>query len=258
MGSLGNTARLAAFTGDVFPRGLDLGRCVIEKDLGVFKAADAASFEQGMLVAQDASGNIVLADSVNVLGVAKWNKSSTYSAAVVDEPITFAAANGVVNLKHASVSNLQVRSAVAFGGSAYTLTTDYTVSATNGTVTQVSAGALPVATTVFVSYTYQLLPSDLDFQGRNFYNFTDDVTVSDGRITIIMGGVIFTTQYDTGKVYTTTGVTSNLYCGGNTNGQEGLFTSTSTGAELVGHVIQVPSANDPFLGVRLSGIPVAQ
>lgn len=259
MGAVGlNSPRLGSFQSDIYPRGLDLGRCVILQDTGIWTAADAAAFEAGMLVAQDDNAEIIAAVSGPVLGVAKWNKASAYKAAVVDEPILFEAADQTVNLKHGNVSNLQVQDLPGLAGTPYTLTTDYTWSGPNGTVTQVAAGAIPIDTTVYVTYTWELTNSDLQFQGRNFFNFTDDVTIADRKITVITDAtILFTTAYDTAQVYSLTGATKNLYCGGATPALAGLFTSDPAEGEFVGHVIQIPSADDPFLGVRMGGDPVA-
>jgi hypothetical protein len=259
MGAVGlNSPRLGAFQSDIFPRGLDLGRSVILQDVGVWKAAEAADFEAGMLVAHDAAGEVVKCTSKPVLGVAKWNKTNVYKAVNVDEPISFPASGDTVNLKKPNVSNLQIQDLPDLAGTPYTLTTDYTVSAANGTVTHAGGGSsIPVATTVYVTYTFELSSSDFDFQGRNFFNFLDDVTIADGRITVITDAtILYTTQYDTAQVYTLTGVTKNLYCGGATPALAGLFTSDSGEGDFVGHVIQLPSADDPFLGVRLGGDPV--
>lgn len=260
MGTQGLTSpRLAAFQSDVFPRGLDLGRSVVLQDIGVFKAAEAETFEAGMLVGLNASQEIIKCVGAAVLGVAKWNKVNTYTAPVIDEEVSFPTANSTVNLKHANVSNVVVR-ATANQGSPYTVTTDYTVNAVNGTLTHVGAGAIPVATTVFVSYTYQLTAADLDFQGRNFFNFTDDVSIADGRITVVTdSAMLFTAQYDVSRTYGLTGTASNLFCGGGvTAALAGLFTNDSGEGDYVGSVIQLPTADDPFLGVRLGGDPVEQ
>lgn len=258
MGSQGlNSPRLGAFQSDIFPRGLDLGRCVIIQDIGVFRAADAADFEAGMLVAQDATGNLVKAVSKAVLGVAKWNKTQTLKSVIVDEPVSFPTSGSTINLKHANISNQQVRSQPLFVGTLYAVTTDYTVSAVNGTLTHVGAGTIPVATTVYVTYTFVLTSADLDFQGRNFWNFTDDVSIADNRVTVITdASVLFTSQYDSSRVYTLTGTGKNLYCGGATAALAGLFTNNSAEGDFSGHVIQVPTADDPFLGVRLGGDPI--
>lgn len=258
MGAVGlDSPRLGAFQSDIYPRGLDLGRCVILQDTGIWRAAEAASFEQGMLVSQDGAGEIITCVSKPVLGVAKWNKVSSLHAAQVDEAISFPVANATVNLKHANVSNLQIRDTPDLGGSAYTVTTDYTVSAVNGTVTHVGGGSIPTATTVYVTYTWELSSRDLEFQGQNFFNRNDDVTIADSRITIITDAtILFTSQYDTSRAYTMTGTGKNLYCGGVTAALAGLFTNDPSEGDFVGHVIQLPSADDPFLGVRMGGDPV--
>ena len=260
MGSVGiNTARMSAFQNDNIPRGLDLRRSVIMQDLGTFKAGVAATFEAGMLVAQDVDGTIIKCVSKPVLGVAKWNKTNTLSAASVDEAVSFAIAGASATLRHPVVSNFQIRSAINLGGSPYASPGDYSLTALNGVIVHNAGGTIPVATTVYATYTFQLQTTDLDFQGRNFWNFTDEVSVQDGRITVITdASILFTSQYDTSRVYTMTGVGKNLYCGGNTPAKAGIFTNDNTEGEFVGHVIQIPSADDPFLGVRLGGDPVVQ
>lgn len=259
MGSQGlNSPRLGAFQSDIYPRGLDLGRCVILQDIGVFRAADAADFEAGMLLDQDTDGNLIKAVSKSVLGVAKWNKTNVYTAPAVDEEISFATSGATVNLDHSNISNFQLRDTADFGGSAYASPADYTISAVNGTVTHAGGGSsIPLATTVYASYTYELSSRELEFQGRNFFNFTDDVSIADNRITVITdASVLFLSQYDSSRVYTLTGTPKNLYCGGVTPALAGLFTNDPSEGDFVGHVIQVPRADDPFLGVRLGGDPV--
>jgi len=263
MGSVGlDSPRLGAFQSDVFPRGLDLGRCVILQDVGVYRAANAADFEQGMLVAQDADGNLIKAVSRPVLGVAKWNKTNVYTAAVVDEVVTFPTITATVELAHPNVSNVKANTAPDQGGTALVATTDYTLNATNGTLTRINPGSgnLVVGAATYVTYTYDLATRDLDFQGRNFFNFTDDVSIADNRITVITdASILFTSMYDTSRNdYALTGAGKNLYCGGNTAALAGYFTTDSTEGEFVGHVMQLPTADDPFLGVRLGGDPVVQ
>jgi hypothetical protein len=112
---------------------------------------------------------------------------------------------------------------------------------------------------VYATYTYELTSQDIEFQGRNFWNQLDEVSVADGRITVITDAAfLFTSMYDTSRVYTLTGTGKNLYCGGGvTPALAGYFTNDNAEGEFVGHVIQVPTADDPFLGVRLGGNPVA-
>jgi hypothetical protein len=140
----------------------------------------------------------------------------------------------------------------------FTLTTDYTFSATNGTVTRNGAGAIGSGDTVYVTYTYLLSTAQLlQNQGQNFWNNLDEVAQHDNRVTVITSAeMLFTCQYDTTRTYTLTSTGSNLYAS-TTVGKEGLFTNDSSGsAVFVGRVIQVPTASDPFLGLRLVKNPV--
>lgn len=260
MGALGlNSPRLGAFSSDTFPRGLDLGRCVILQDIGTWRAADSAVFEAGMLLSQDVDGNLVACAGSPVLGVAKWNKTNTLTAGMVDEELSFASSGAVVSLKHPNVSNFQLRDLAGLAGTAYADPADYTVNLVNGTVTHSGGGsAIPTTTTVYATYTFEMSQKDLEFQGRNFFNFTDDVSIADSRVTVITdASMLFTSMYDTSRAYTMIGAGKNLYCaGGVTAALAGLFTNDAAEGEFVGHVVQVPSADDPFLGVRLGGNPV--
>lgn len=260
MGSLtGNPNAIAAFTGQPFPNGLDLNRCVITHDLGIFTADPAASFQAGALVTKGANG-ITSALGKNVLGIAKWNKLNTLLGVNVDEPIVFTAQATDYALKKANVSNVKV--SLAAGGAALVNPTDYTFAAVNGTVRSIAAGALPPGTTGYVTYTYQISNADLDFQGRNFFNFIDDVTIQAGALTVITGWtMLFTTQYDSSRQYTVGGVGGNLYAAGAvTPAKAGLLTNDITteaaAADFVGSVIQVPTATDPYLGIVFGGSPV--
>ena len=255
MGSIRNTGRLGAFQSDVFASGLDLSRSQIERDLGVFKAADTATILQGQMVSLDANGELVLADGADVLGVAKWNKASLGTSVIVDEPLVVAA-DAATNLSRSNVSNVVVRTSA--GGAAITAAGDYTLNATNGTLTW-DAAPTEVADgdTVFVTFTFDLTQNDYQFQGLNFFNRLNDVdSISEGRLTVVKApSIIFTTQFDTAQTYTLTGTGSNLYCGGDTAGLEGLFTNVSTEGAYVGRVIQLPTASDPYLGVHFTNVP---
>lgn len=263
MGSLNsNQGYLAAFTGQPFPNGLDLGRCMIQHDLGIFTADPAATFLQGQLVTKAATG-IQPCPGKGVIGIAKWNKALTLQGVNVDEAIVLA---GVVatNLRKSNVvGTVAVRSAPGMTGTTYTLTTDYTVNAVNGQVTRVAAGAITDGQTVYVTYTYQLASSDLDFQGRNFWNFTDDVSIQNNAVTVVTGWtMLFTTQYVAGRTYSLAGPSSNLYCAGGATDTDaaGLFTNNANagGNEFVGRVMQLPTATDPYMGVIFGGMPAVQ
>lgn len=253
MGSSG--AKLTAFQSSIFPSGLDLNRSEILRAKGTWKAATSASFRAGQAVMLNASNEVIISDATAVLGIAKWSKVTLGVSVNVDEPLVMTGTTAQ-NLKRGNVSNVSVRSAVDQGGTAYTDTTHYTVNTTNGTVTRVAGGGgfITDGQTVYVTYTYSLTEADYEFEGKNFWQSNDWVTVQDGRITVIEAPAdIFTTEYDTSRTYALTGAAgSTLYIN-----SSGIFTNSSSGAKLVGHVIQLPSAGDPYLGVRFIGQIVA-
>jgi hypothetical protein len=260
MGSFGfgNNADLGAFMNRVFPEGLDLGRCQIKEALGVYVADPTDTFRAGMLVARNSSGLVVKSNGLDVLGVAKWNHTSAMLSAAVDEAVVLTGTTPS-NLKRGNVSNVRVASGIKGTGTVYVEGTDYTVNTANGTVTRTAASAIPSGSTNYVTYTFQIPESDLlQLQGKNFWNSLDEVSMADNRVTVITDAeLLYTTQYDTSKVYSLTGSNSNLYAA-TAAGKEGLFTSDPSGsAKFVGRVFQVPTAADPFLGLRLIKNPVA-
>jgi hypothetical protein len=259
MGSvgLGNNAKLGAFQNKIHQEGLDLGRCQIREAPGIFVADPANTFNAGMAVMLDTTtGLVVPSDGTGFLGVAKWNHATALVAAVVDEAVVLTGTTAA-SLAHANVSNVAVNSAAGMAAATlFTVTTDYTVSATNGTVTRVALGSITDGATVYVSYHYSIPTSDLtQTQGQNFWNTLDEVSQADGRVTVITGSeLLFTTQFDSSVGYAIDGA---VYAS-TTAGKEGLFTSSSAGsAKFVGRVFQVPSASDPYIGLRLVKGPVA-
>lgn len=243
-----------------FPAGLDLNRCDINGAcLGDWKAATSASFRGGSAVMQSSTGEIVAFDAANgstLLGIAKWSKVSLGRSAVIDEEIIFGEDDATKTLAHAGLvaSSQVVRSALDQGGTTYTVTTDYTINTTNGTITHVSSGGgIDPEEPVYVSYTWSLTEQDYLDQGKNFWNSNDYVTIQHGRITVIEPpALIFTTEFATERTYTLTGAGSNVYA--NTSG---IFTNNSSSAKLCGKIVQLPAAGDPFLGFRFTGVVAA-
>lgn len=254
MATTANGIGRGSFQTQLYPAGLDLNRSDINRALGVWKAASGATFRAGSPVMLNSSGEVVLSDGTAILGIAKWDKMTLGKSVIVDEVVNFGTSDATVTLKHPNISNVQVRSATGFGGTLYTITTDYTLNTTNGTITHVeSGGNIDETEPVYVTYTWDLVAADYDFQGRNFWNQLDYVTVQDGRIAVIQPpGQIFTTEYDTDQAYALTGANSNIYV--NSAGQ---FTSVVGSNKLVGYVIHVPSAGDPFLGFEFKGTVTA-
>jgi len=258
MGSIGATGRLAAFQNDVFATGLDLTRGEIPRNPGFWKAADAATIRQGQLVGLSTNQEVILYDAdvagIVLLGFAKWNKLPGTGVAIkVDEAISFAAPAGTAALSRTSgVNNLAVYSGTGRSGTRYVDTTSYTFTA-GGVVTHINPGvpAIPVATTVYATYTHDLVAADYDFQGRNFFNHTDDVTVAEGRMTVIQGpATIFTTEYVVNDNWAV-GDTVRALAAGAAAADEGMVTNTGAGT-VVGRCIQVPNAADPYLGIQVT------
>lgn len=253
MGTLISTPQQrASFQQQIFPAGLDLNRSEIHRQLGVWRASAGASFRAGQPVMLNSTGEVVLANTTGLLGIAKWNKITQKRTLVVDFPVTFGVAAATRNLKPniTAAADVRVASAVNGGGTVYTLTTDYTLNTSNGTITQVALGAINPALPVYVSYSRNLTEADLLDEGHNFWQSLDEVTIQDLRITVIEAPAqVFTTEYDPIQAYTLSGATSNIYVN-----SAGLFTSATAGsARLCGTCISIPTAGDPWLGIDFRG-----
>ena len=239
--------------------GIDLMRSQYTRNLGIYVSAPAATFRAGMLVQLDSSQQIVISDGVHPFGVSKYNKANTLYASVVGEQITL---NALVatNLAHATlwvpgsvggvrVFNLTTGVSYTEGGGS-----DYAANYTNGTIVRDGASTIADGETVGVDYQYQVTEAELQFEGRNFWNFLNDVDIQNGKIAIINDwSLIFTTQYDPAQTYA---VNDTLTAGAVGDTKQGLITKGGAGA-YVGKVFQVPTADDPFLGVQYAGGPTS-
>lgn len=254
--------RLEAYNLDPFASGLDLLRCKVGVDLGVYSAYTNASFYQGQIAAQNTSGEMLLCDGtgafpVNVpFGVFRWNKSTGLLAVVQDEQVVM---TGVAahELNHSNIlaNAIRVTSGPSSAeGVVYTEGVDYTANDVNGTVTRIALGAIADGQTVYVDYTYTPTAAELNARGRNFQNLFDDVSIAEDKVTVITDwSLVFTTYYNSSRGFV---VAENLYCdGGNF---AGYFTDNSAASRpYVGRVFQIPTATDPFLGVITPGIAPA-
>lgn len=272
MGTLvSNPTAAAAFDGQIFKKGLDLSRSVILRDLGTEVAGPSAVINAGQLVTRDNSGYVQPATGLDVYGVAKWGKTTFGDSVAVDNPIVLSSTNPVtpnaafvtVNGKpRGNISDVTVRSAPNMGGSLYVGGgTDYTVTPGTGLITRNPAGAIPDGATVYVTFVYALTDADFTFDGRFFQNQDADRTAyQDGTsinlITVITDWArLFTIEWAagvgvaSGLTYTIAGATSKLYCSA-----EGKFTNVS-GTDFVGRVYQIPTAQDPYMGVTTGGNP---
>lgn len=218
---------------------IDLKRSIIRSEYGHFTVDANATFEAGQIATFQSDGEVAVCDGTAPMGILKWNKTSGLTGVAVNEAIVINDTS-TVNLAHANVSNVKVKSATT-GGTTYTVTTDYTVNTTNGTVTRVG-GSLPSGATSYVTYTYSLSTAELRSAGVNFNLHRDD-TAGSGKITVIQGyGTVYTDQYITDEDYA---VNDTVY-----STSAGKFTKVNSYSKPFGKVISVPSANDPFLGVE--------
>jgi hypothetical protein len=268
MGTLGDTGRIASFNNDVFPVGVDLDRSKWHQDLGTYKINPGSIIRPGMIVTREgAAGDIFPVDSApraeNRFGVAKWGNEPLGISTVMDLPITVTAggtSNTKPNITGAGpAGSLQIRTAEVFGGVALVegAGNDYTVDLATGVVTWLGTVSVPDGTVVYATFAKSLTTADLRFQGVKFHsNTSDDVTnSSEGRLTVFTDwAILFTVEWDTTRVYTTTGPGSNLYCN-----DEGKFSNdpglSNLASRFVGRVAQLPIAGDPFLGVEITGGP---
>lgn len=231
----------------VLKQGLDLSRSVPGRALGTHMAAPGAAFEAGDLVSRNSDGQIIKCAGTNCLGMAKWNKATALTGLVKDEALVLTGTSAIA-LKHPLVAGVLVTNAA---GTPYTVTTDYTVNATNGTISRVALGAIPDGGAVLVTYRFTAQAADLEFAGRNFFNLLDETALQQGRIVVLQGNsLVFTANYDQSVQYAVNDV---MYCG-----TDGKPTKTSSGGgDIIGKVSQVPTADDPFLGIEMI-VPVAQ
>lgn len=254
MGSYGSTSRDAAFDGQIFPKGLNFKKSKYTDDLGTYQTTDAAVIRAGQLSTIDANGFYVpTTDGLGIVGVFKWDKQQFGVSVNVDEAVVLNGTTSVQLKRTAGVTNVSVRSAKNFGGTLYTVTTDYTATA-GGLVTRVALGAIADGATVYVTYTYALVDADFQFDGRTFRNNTNDrVTGQENRVAIITNwSRLYTMEYDSSKQYGTAS-SYKLYATA-----EAKVSSTQTGSmEFVGRVHQLPMTGDEYLGMTIHGNPVA-
>lgn len=240
--------------------GIDLKRSQYLYDFGNYYANAATSFRAGMLVGMNAAQEIVLCDGTEPLGFAKFDYTNTIYATIVDEYIQtnalLATPLAHANLLTAAGAAAAVRVASGTGGSGtvYTEGVDYTCNYVNGTITSLGV-AIPLNAYVYVTYSYQMTASDIEDEGYNFWLRQDSVTIQAQRVTVCSGpGIIFTTQYDPSQTYA---VNTNVYAGNTASTLDGLVTTVAGGTDLIGHVLQPPTAADPWLGIRYIGNPIA-
>ena len=246
-------SRLAAFNGDVFPKGLDLRRSHIHIDLGTYTALGTATLRAGQFVALDADGFVVPSAGAGTIGVSKWNKQQFGVSVNVDRAITLVGTTATF-VGRANISNVSVRSAPNMGGTLFTgAGTDYNVVAGAGTVARDATTTITDGQTVYITYTYALVDADFEFDGRDFRNQSNnDVLGQENRCVVITDWArLYTMEWDTSVNYATATTAFRLFVSA-----EGKATTTAGGTDFCGRVVQVPTAQDQFLGMNIHGNPV--
>lgn len=253
--------RMEAFRVSTRAMGLDLMRSVYTRNLGTYVASVGTTFRAGMLVQLNASQEIEICGNggvTNPFGFAKYNKTSVLYGSVVGEQIQLI---GVLPTNLAN-SNLWSKAGGVGGVKVYNLSTgaaytegalnDYTCNYVNGQIQRTAGSTIPAGAYVGVNYQYQVTEAMLKFEGRNFWNFIDDVSIQDNKITVINDwSIIFSTQYDSSRTYA---VNDALYAGDAASLLQGFVTNDGALATpYVGRVFQLPTAADPFMGIQYAG-----
>ena len=247
------SSRVEDFRIENFAHGLDHKRSIAQYAFGHYVAAEAATWESGMLVDLDASGNVIKSVGAAPFGVAKYNKGTGKFAAVHAEYIQL---NGVVatNLKHplvlaaaGGVAGVRVLDGAVVrtegGGS------DYVVNYANGTIVRAGASAIADGAYVYVDYHYAVSATDLARDGFNFWNQVNDTTIQGNKTVVVTGrSRIFTSMYSSADTFA---VGANVTAGTTAEVLEGYFRAAAGAGAVVGKCFQVPTADDPYLGVEL-------
>lgn len=251
MGTFNDRPGRGAFSGQVFPKGIDLSRSKIETDEGTWEADPSAVIRAGQFVALNSGGLVVPSVGADTLGISKWNKQQFGISVRVDVPITLPGTTAVF-VGRANISNVAVRSQPLQAGTLFATPADYTINAAAGTITRVALGAIADGQLVYVSFVFQLTDADFEFDGRDFRNqANNDVSGNEGRLAVITNWTrLATMEWDSSVSYSLTGATSRLFVSA-----EGKATTTG-GTDFAGRVSQIPRNDDPYLEAVLHGDPV--
>lgn len=179
-----------------------------------------------------------------------WKDRSNGYVRSTIESTTFSATTNLATLSKGNVlSTAAIKVTSATGATVYTQGVDYTVNTTNGIIQNLLVG-IAAGATVVVWYEYtvsstQVYWDNVSTKWSSGYNYDrqPDDTLGSGKITVAEGDAkIFTDQYDVTMTYTL-----NHWLRSDANS---LWTTALTAYPICGRVIQVPTANNPFLGVQ--------
>ncbi len=250
---------MEAYQVSPFSVGMDLNRSQIKEALGnyVVDTTTPTTIRSGMLVQLNTTTQkIEVCTGAAPFGFAKFNRTTDIYGMVVGEYIklddTTAKALAHNNLFDSGVSSIfTCRVGAALTGTPYIQDTDFTCNEANGTIVRLGAGIVNHSY-VYVNYMFKLSTSDLNIYGQNFWNSADDAAYQASRYTVVTDwALIFTTQYDPSATFTAGQI---LYAGRSSKAKSGLVCADSTeGNAVIGRCFQIPTANDPFLGIKYVG-----
>lgn len=227
----GGNTRLGRNWGTALIRGV---RLLSNVDQIVSRAVDTnADFFPGMIgmLATDTNGNVVVkvhdGSATEAAGMFINAKTQSFYKATA-ESATAPALAATFTLANANVADVQVVNAST--GTPYVVTTDYTVNATNGIITNV---AIPATTALTVFYRYK----DLTVVGF-------DNSMGSGLTAVVEENCeVSLLVYDTSKQYSLNG---NVKVS-----STGFVSDTSASGPVIGYVTKVPTLQDPTLNVKL-------
>ena len=202
-------------------------------DEGMILKSVLVSGEEHAALAGAGAGEILLGFNDN-------NSLNIYSEVVIEDSITVpSTAPYTVNLKHGNLVSGSVRVYAVAAAANLVIGTDVNVDLVNGVLTFVVAQK---GLAMIVTYRRELTVKESVLKYHQRQSNASNPLVEDMAV-ILTGDVeIYTDQYDTSVSYDSV---TTVYAGAG-----GLLTSVSAShTALNGHVIHVPTADDPLLGV---------
>ncbi len=194
-----------------------------------------ATFYAGQLAVMGASGvTNVTAVGNKPIGVFFTHNNTTFYRPSFEEEHTFGENTSAPTVIYVNPYVKASSYIVTDGASTtYTESTDYSINATNGAITNLGV-AIGATATVYVTYLYK----DLNLSGIN-------QVLGSGCAALLEGvGDIATLMYDTTATWTLNADVQFT--------SAGYFTTAVSGSATIGKVMKVPTASDPELYVKLN------
>ena len=234
--------------------------------VGTYKAAPSSSWEQGMVATMGATGLDVAGTAGWPFGIFLGNHQDAMTRAIYGEvqgPLDYSQVGGATRTVTLTHNNLVAGGYILFAGTTLlTVTTDYTIDIATGIITAVASGKLDSAGgsytnsgMISVNYRYNMTVAEmngfLDNKGQvvggpGMNNGFDEVLVSGETTVAFDGNILYTDQYDT-SINWSSALTSPLYSNANSR-----LTTSGSGQTQVGRVVDLPTADQPWLGFLIT------